>query len=83
MSEVVGKKSGVDRIEAGNPYSEDLVEDLLDDALIKVSATETLLYALSESIREINSPEDALHILSNELLVAKEKIAEARERIGD
>lgn len=83
MSEVVGKKSGVDRSEASKPYSEDPVEDLLDDALIKISATEALLYALSESIQEINSPEDALHILSNELLVAKREIAEARERIGD
>lgn len=66
----------------GNDSSNVVVENLLDDALVKVSATEALLYALSESIEEISSPEDALHVLSKELNEAKSEIAKAREALG-
>ena len=66
----------------GNDSSNVIVEDLLDDALVKVSAAEALLYALSESIEEISSPEDALHVLSKEPNEAKSEIAKAREALG-
>lgn len=66
----------------GDGSSNAIIEDLLDDALVKVSAAEALLYALSESIEEISSPEDALHMLSSEPNKAKNKIANAREAIG-
>lgn len=63
------REAGLNR--EGDGSSNIIVEDLLDDALVKVSAAEALLYALSESIREISSPEDALHMLSSELNKAK------------
>ena len=82
MSKMKDEKREVGPNREGDGSSNAIVEDLLDDALVKVSAAEALLYALSESIEEISSPEDALHVLSKELNEAKSKIAKAREALG-